>query len=155
MKKILKSVQRPAELERFVLRHPVGDPSHNWGSARHAKKAVQQQLYHDQRGLCAYCEISLTFASPGNIGDISVEHFHPESDKTCDWAFMWSNMLGVCKVGREKNLTEQERVATGSTDYERKLNQHCDGPKGNDILDEIILNPLKIKTTESLFSLMQ
>ena len=153
MKKILKAEKQPAELERFVLRHPLGDPSHKWDSARHAKKAVQKQLYHDQRGLCAYCEINLTFASSGNIGDISVEHFHPESDTSRDWAFMWSNMLGVCKGGREIHLAEQERVATGLTDYERKSNQHCDGPKGEDILDEIILNPLKIKTTESLFSI--
>ena len=159
MKKILKTPEPPQALTRFVTRHPVGTPLHKWNSARHAKKAIQCQLYRDQRGLCAYCEIDMTFTPPhlsseAPVGDIHIEHFHPESDTSQDWAFMWTNMLAVCMGGAQTNLSDENkcRIATGATKTD---NYHCDVPKADNVLDGIILNPLEIKTTKSLFSIAE
>ena len=140
MKKVRKTPLPPQELVDFIVRNPVGARGHTWrgfDDDRMTKRAVQHRLFEDQKGLCAYCEIDLTFThhhAGGNApkGDLRIEHFHPKSDLTRDWAFDWNNMLGVCTGGDEKKLNDQARVAAGKTDH------HCDSRKREKILYQIM-----------------
>ena len=155
MKKIKKS-EPPKEFIVFISRNPVGSPNHSWKALdddRMTKKALQRQLFNDQKGLCAYCEIDLSF-TPANAGgdapkgDFQIEHFHPQSDKcnpSKDWVFDWMNLMGICTGGTETKLIDKSHVASG------KLNYHCGSRKGNKILDDKILNPLLLPAFPNFF----
>ena len=154
MKKVRKSTSPPEELVDFIARNPIGAHGHTWRAfddERSAKRVVQHRLFHDQKGLCAYCEIDLTFTQNNQggeapKGDLRIEHFHPKSDTSRNWAFDWNNMLAVCTGGDERALMDEARIAVGKRDH------HCDSPKGEKNLDGVILNPLTdIPAFPSLF----
>ncbi|CAI1784001.1 retron system putative HNH endonuclease [Serratia ficaria] len=109
-------------------------------SARYQE--TQQQLRTDQGNLCAYCEQDLLSGTNGALDDCRIEHFHPKSKREPgepNWGLEWSNLLAVCCGGNQsKVVNPEERFDTEPENYS------CDVPKGNKILDEIILNPLHL-----------
>lgn len=147
MKKIDKSPVPPKGLSDYIKAHPEEDPKHTWETFSrensHARRAVKKQIYCDQRGLCAYCEIDLIDPSLEKEGeqsrsnlDFQVEHFHPKSDHSDphkNWELEWDNLLGCCKGGDDPN---SERFS------DKKSGRHCGCRKGNRKLDGDILNPL-------------
>ena len=152
MKRIHKSSISFDGLSRYILQVAPGSPDDNWNSFADknstGKREVQKQLYKDQRGLCAYCEINIEpqilrkdFPGKGTA-DFRVEHFHPQSDSAtrspnkCSWGLDWHNMLACCLGGDEATVFETSRFC------EEEKHRHCDVPKGNNTLDGIILNPL-------------
>ena len=151
MKRIRKSSISPNGLSRYVQQVLPGSTNDNWNSfcdkSSVDKREVQKQLYKDQRGLCAYCEINiepqiLRKDSPcTGTADFRVEHFHPQSDVAtrspsgCSWGLDWHNMLACCLGGDDASVSDASRFCKGG-------NRHCDVPKRNKPLDGIILNPL-------------
>jgi uncharacterized protein (TIGR02646 family) len=109
-------------------------------SARYQE--TQQQLRTDQGNLCAYCEQDLLSGTNGALDDCRIEHFHPKSKREPgepNWGLEWSNLLAVCCGGNQSRVVNpEERFDTEPENYS------CDVPKGNKILDEIILNPLHL-----------
>lgn len=150
MKKIFKSPQAPKELKKFAAEHPGETWEHFRRRCREGYKDVRAQIYQDQHGLCAYCEISIKFAEDeADIDDFRVEHFHPKSDTVPNgknWHLAWNNLLGVCHGGSQKDVPEAERRYSA-----RKNDRSCDVPKGGQDLSGIILNPLKIPAGVRLF----
>ncbi|MCU1797661.1 TIGR02646 family protein [Pectobacterium polaris] len=109
-------------------------------SARYQE--TQQQLRTDQGNLCAYCEQDLLSGTNGALDDCRIEHFHPKSKREPgepNWGLEWSNLLAVCCGGNQRRVVNpEERFDTEPENYS------CDVPKGDKILDEIILNPLHL-----------
>ncbi|MCC8367190.1 TIGR02646 family protein [Xenorhabdus sp. PB61.4] len=109
-------------------------------SARYQE--TQQQLRTEQGNLCAYCEQDLLSGTNGALDDCRIEHFHPKSKREPgepNWGLEWSNLLAVCCGGNQSRVVNpEERFDTEPENYS------CDVPKGNKILDEIILNPLHL-----------
>ena len=143
MKKINKSIC-PSSFARYADDHPKGTWE-DFCEDVHAKHEVQNRIYADQRGLCAYCEIRFKPDSPvmdnkGNpIIDLKIEHFHPQSDSkaTKNWSLDWQNIMGVCSGGDNRDIDGTGRFSP------KKNNRHCDCPKKKNIWDDRILNPLK------------
>lgn len=150
MKRILKSSAVPPQLEQYIQSIALGSSQDDWNvfcDCSKAKREVQKQLYADQKGLCAYCEIDIKpqivcdEESSLETADFRVEHFHPQSDKStrspnhCSWGLDWSNMLACCSGGDDRALSVSGR-------YCEIRNRHCDAAKKGKILDGIILNPL-------------
>lgn len=109
-------------------------------SARYQE--TQQQLRADQGNLCAYCEQDLLSGTNGALDDCRIEHFHPKSKRELgepNWGLEWSNLLAVCCGGNQSRVVNPEE----RFDIEPE-NYSCDVPKGNKILDQIILNPLRL-----------
>lgn len=151
MKRIRKSSTSPTSLANYIQQVLPGSPDDTWTSfcdkSSTDKRDVQKQLFKEQRGLCAYCEINiepqiLRQNSPcTGTADFRVEHFHPQSDtatrspRGCSWGLDWHNMLACCLGGDDASVSEASRFCKGG-------NRHCDVPKRNKRLDGIILNPL-------------
>ena len=146
MKQILKSGE-PDKLARFRQQSPQAD----WDRCKRNKRRyqqIQQTLFNDQRGLCAYCEIDLRFESNAAQSDFRVDHFHPKSDTqgTVNWALEWQNLLACCHGGSSATVVDaSDRFISDSNEHS------CDVPKGNQILDNVILNPLQIPASPALF----
>lgn len=150
MKRINKG-NCPEVLNTYLQDHPNNTWSDFCNDNSTGKRAVQQQIREDQRGLCAYCEIDLTDI-PENQRDISgtgaglkadfrIDHFHPQSDhsdSSKNWGLDWDNLLGVCTGGDEKCIVNPERFSR------KNNNHHCDSRKHDRIWDTIVLNPLDI-----------
>lgn len=151
MKRILKSSATPVGLANYIGQVQPGSPDDNWKSfcdnSSTDKRDVQIQLYKDQHGLCAYCEINIEpqilrqdFPCTGTA-DFRVEHFHPQSDTAtrspsgCSWGLDWNNMLACCSGGDDPEVFDKDRFCN-------KKSHHCDAPKQKKVLDGIILNPL-------------
>lgn len=110
-------------------------------SARYQE--TQQALRTEQGNICAYCEQDLLSGSNGNVDDCRIEHFHPKSQRENgepNWALLWSNLLAVCCGGNQSKVTD----AINRFDDDPK-NYSCDVPKGNNVLDDVILNPLNLE----------
>ena len=102
MKRILKSLVVPPQLEQYIKSVVPSSSDDSWDVfckfCSKAKREVQKQLYEDQRGLCAYCEIEIKpqiirdEEGCGGNADFRVDHFHPKSDTTtrapsgCSWS---------------------------------------------------------------------
>lgn len=148
MKNVLKGTS-PNALADYVRNHPLSDESHQWehfkagatGQVRAAE--LSERLQEDQRGLCAYCELALIPKY-----DFRVEHFHPKDDDASNgknyWQLRWDNLLGCCHGGSVRVYGEPERFGAAA-------DQHCDAPKGNQILDAVIFNPLLLPSFPRLF----
>ncbi len=148
MKRILKSSAAPAGLSDYVVRTAHnGTWDHFRRDSSRNKRDVQKQLYKDQRGLCAYCEVNIEpeilreRCSGEEVADFQVEHFHPKSDTTtcsprqCPWGLDWENMFACCLGGTNASVYDATRHCT-------KANHHCGARKDDKILDGRILNPL-------------
>ena len=144
MKKILKA-QEPTELQHYKHTNPQA----TWSQFRKNKtryNAVKNQIKKDQGALCAYCEIDLKESVKSN-DDFRVEHFHPKNDNSAqiNWALEWSNVLGCCHGGSERNVVDAKQRFTSSAE------RHCDVPKKGKNLSGVILSPLQIPAFPLLF----
>jgi uncharacterized protein (TIGR02646 family) len=106
-------------------------------SNRTTLNAVRDTLISDQKGLCAYCEMTL------HEKNRSVDHFIPrnQSTKENNYDLDWQNMLGIC-------------LSPGGVEDDdlEKLNLPHDSPccgkrKDAFIPDGRLLNPLNLPTT--------
>ncbi len=144
MKKVLKSAE-PLKLQTYRHNNVMGTwDQYKSGDSR--KVAVTDTLKSDQAGICAYCEIKLLPKDQSGEADFRVEHFHPKSDNTTahNWHLDWQNLLGCCHGGSQKNVVDGANRFT-------KGDYSCDVPKGNEVLDGIILNPLYLPAFPPLF----
>lgn len=144
MKKINKSPE-PAGLSGWRERNKKS----HWNGFKKDKRAyqeVQARVKSDQGGLCAYCEIDLRAKTDGTLDDFRIEHFHPKSDDSSDhnWHLDWQNLLGCYHGGSQRNVVDAS-TRFSSPDHS------CDVPKENKNLDNVILNPLYIPASPSLF----
>lgn len=145
MKKVKKGAE-PSGLEKFREASNTG----TWENFKR-KKPRTQQLYDkvrlDQGGLCAYCETDLLEAGSSGVDDFRIEHFHPKSDDSSghNWHLDWSNLLGCCHGGSQRNVVDAGNRFT-SPDHS------CDVPKGDNNWDELILNPLNLPADPVLFN---
>lgn len=101
--------------------------------------AIYNEIYQDQQGICAYCEITLKWPTDDFTNDFRVEHFHPENcgdDNSHNYSLDWNNLLGCCHGGSQQTARSFSNSSFG------KRNYSCDVPKANKILDDVILNPL-------------
>ncbi len=134
MKKILKSTKQP-ELEKYKKR--FSSAFQRWTHLKKNAKthgAVCKTLATDQKGLCAYCEITL------HEKNRSVEHFIPckQSTKENNRDLDWSNMLAICHP--PGGLTENDLQSS-----EVPHNFPCCGKSKNDFVpDGRLLNPLEL-----------
>jgi len=109
---------------------------------------VVDRLLSDQGHLCAYCEIDIYRREGfGGVQDIGVEHFHPKSSfaRNIPWVTKWDNLFAVCLGGSNAAVHDPE-VRYGAPDLT------CDKKKENKILDGLILHPLSVPGTPSLFT---
>ena len=107
-------------------------------------KDVVEQLFGEQRGICAYCEVDLIRTDGCGYSDIRVEHFHPKSDNHPTWTFNWDNLLLTCCGGNRNHLTGDNEDRFTSPDHS------CDVPKANKILDDKIFHPARNAELKSL-----
>ena len=150
MKRIRKRKTQPKELADYIRQNPESAETHTWDSFRDScpsgLKAVRQALSEDQGGLCAYCELELIPKF-----DFRVSHFHPKrakgEEKCHKWELCWENMLGACNGGTALYYLKPERFVASKSD----VDQHCDVVLGNEVLDDVILNPLLIPAFPRLF----
>lgn len=150
MKRVYKSPHEPESLYRFRKQHPTETWEHFRRRVRSGYKDVKKQILCDQRGLCAYCEISIKLAEDENeIDDFRVEHFYPKNgtqERKHNYHLDWHNLLGVCHGG------SQPFVPDANWRYSnQKRDRSCDVPKGGKPISNIILNPLKIPAQVRIF----
>ena len=146
MKKVRKGAE-PATLADYRQANPK-DTWGNFGQDPDRKRPVSKQIAIDQGGLCAYCEIDLRFGYRNGRPDFHVEHFHPQSGRAgaWNWGLDWDNLLGCCHGGSQPNVANAEdRFAAAPSD------RSCGIPKGNQVLDDVILNPLHLAASPALF----
>lgn len=150
MKRIRKRKTPPKALSDYIADNPESSDTHTWDAFRNncpsGLKAIQQALYEDQGGLCAYCELELIPKF-----DLRVSHFHPKRAKGEEgsraWELRWDNMHGACNGGTIFYYKKPDRYVEGQGDADK----HCDVVIGNDVLDDKILNPLHIPAFPRLF----
>ena len=108
MKRIFKSPQAPEGLRKFAEENPYETWERFRRANRRGYREVKKQLLKDQHGLCAYCEINITFADEeGEVDDFRVEHFYPKSETDFavhNYHLDWQNLLGVCQGGTQPNV---------------------------------------------------
>ncbi|OBQ34135.1 MAG: hypothetical protein AN485_16880 [Anabaena sp. MDT14b] len=136
MKNVLKSPP-PEELEKYKLRY--SSQFKRWNDLKKNKEtlnAIRDTLASDQKGLCAYCEMSL------HENNRSVEHFIPcnQSTKENNYDLDWQNMLAICLPPggmKDDDLKNPQLL---------KDLPCCGKKKGGFIPDIRLLNPLNLPT---------
>ena len=136
MKNVLKSPE-PEELKKYKGR--FSSQFKRWNDLKKNKEtlnAIRDKLSSDQKGLCAYCEMSL------HENNRSVEHFIPcrESTKENNHDLDWQNMLGICRPpgGVEDDHEQNSKLL--------KYSRCCGHKKDGFIPDGRLLNPLNLPT---------
>lgn len=136
MKQVKKSNVIPPLLKAFITNRPDTDwDQFKRSNARYGE--VCAQIRFDQKGICAYCEIDLLEkTSPQALPDFRIEHFHPKSphNPPPNWCLEWSNLLGTCHGGSQRNVEDLARFTAPDL--------CCDVPKGDFDWTNDILNPL-------------
>ncbi|MGN7511697.1 retron system putative HNH endonuclease [Aeromonas salmonicida] len=157
MKKTIKS-ESSIEFSRYAEHNPTA----NWQRFRDLNNgatynAVKTQIFSDQGGLCAYCEVSLKEVIKNKR---RLEHFHSKSDNSDphkNWALTWSNIIGVCVGGSEKK--QDDDSSSSDTTFPIPENLSCDSYKAyleekgllSKNIEGYVLNPLEI-CNHSLFN---
>lgn len=136
---------RPDCLRVFDEPDKLGTWSNFKGLYQVEFKKLQETLFSDQRGLCAYCEIDLIFRPAVGMPDFRVEHFHPQSDTSRNWRYDWNNLFATCGGGSVTPLAGVAAERYTAPDLS------CDAIKANKILDEVVFNPLDGDLSQSLF----
>ncbi len=120
-------------------------PNHLWDDFyRHNDsklyKRLKKQIFHEQGGLCAYCECNVQ-----NIHKQRVEHFNDKSNSTPtnNLHLNWGNLIGVCLGGSDIRNKENPLFRTPA-------NLSCDAHKSN---GSTILNPLEIQAFPNFFKI--
>jgi len=142
--KSLKYIEKSPEPES-LNEYLAGDVG-TWEAFRDTDvyKEVVNQLLMDQRGICAYCEVDLIIADGVGYSDLRVEHFHPKSDNHPTWTFNWENLLLTCCGGNRDYISGDAEGRFTSPDHS------CDVPKGNKVLDGVILHPAQEEDLKTL-----
>lgn len=136
----MKLVKKAAVAPKLLGDLSAVQPNADWDTFRRNKdryKDTAAQIRHDQRGICAYCEIDLLdTASPGKMPDFRIEHFHPKNPHTPppNWAIDWTNLLGTCHGGSQRDVCDPMRFTAPDL--------CCDVPKSDNDWTMDILNPL-------------
>lgn len=158
VKRVLKGIE-PRALAAYRSAVPHGtweqmksDPHHG---GQQAYQDCRCDSIHDQKGLCAYCEIGIRDNDPLKC---RVEHFHAKSDiaSTHNWALDWWNMLAVCNGGSNPHVDQ-----AGFHLEPMSKNLSCDAHKDRMIqagrlsvqCEGWLLNPLQLAASPSLFCL--
>ncbi|WP_199328064.1 hypothetical protein [Cylindrospermum sp. FACHB-282] len=135
MKKVLKSAE-PKELQQYRQRFSF--QVKRWSdlkSNRATFNAIRITLAADQKGLCAYCEMSL------HDKNRSVDHFIPRNQSTPEknHDLDWQNMLAICLPPggvKDDDLQNSQQLPHNSP---------CCGKKKDDFIpDGRLLNPLEL-----------
>lgn len=146
MKKSLKSQPEPPCLERYRTLNPQASWDQFRDDSDACYKTLRVQCRTDQRGLCAYCEISLT---PENE---QIAHFHPKSDTSTahNWALDWDNLWLACKGGTQSWMNNEEN-------YREPLpeNRSCDESTEARVLDGVTLSPAEVPPFPRIFRFEQ
>ncbi len=136
MKNVLKSPE-PEELKNYKKR--FSSQFKRWNDLKKNKEtlnAIRKTLASDQKGLCAYCEMSL------HENNRSVEHFIPcsQSTKENNHDLDWRNMLAICLPpgGMKDDDLENPQLL--------KDLPCCGKKKDGFIPDGRLLNPLNLPT---------
>lgn len=158
MKKVLKG-DEPQFLSSYRQAVPLG----TWDQMRNDALHSGQQAYqdcriksiHDQKGLCAYCEIAIRDNKPLKC---RVEHFHPKSDTTTahNWALDWQNMLGVCNGGDYPHLADPAfhlKPLKDNLSCDAHKNMMIEGGLLAEPCEGWVLNPLQLAAFPTLFRL--
>jgi uncharacterized protein (TIGR02646 family) len=137
VKNVCKSPE-PEELQKYRLRFT--SQFKRWKdlkSSRETLNAIRDTLAADQKGLCAYCEMSL------HENNRSVEHFLPrnQSTKENNHDLDWQNMLGICLPPGGMKDDDLENLQL------LKDAPCCGKKKDGDIPDSKLLNPLNLPTS--------
>ncbi|MEA5618018.1 retron system putative HNH endonuclease [Cronbergia sp. UHCC 0137] len=135
MKNVLKSLE-PEELKKYKTR--FSSQFKRWSdlkSNRDTFNAVRNTLSSDQKGLCAYCEMSL------HQTNRSVDHFIPRGQSTPEknYDLDWQNMLAICLPPGGLNDDDLQNL-------QLPHNSPCCGKKKDNISDGQLLNPLELPT---------
>ena len=136
MKNVLKSPE-PEELKNYKKRY--SSQFKKWNDLKKNKEtlnAIRDKLSSDQKGLCAYCEMSR------HENNRSVEHFIPcnQSTKENNYDLDWQNMLAICLPPggmKDDDLKNPQLL---------KDLPCCGKKKGGFIPDIRLLNPLNLPT---------
>lgn len=96
-------IKRPQEPDAFLEYRLQNPAERNWDmfSSMTAYHEARKALYHNQDGLCAYCEARLPWDEEHGepkAGRMRIEHFHAKADldPTHNWMLDWSNLMMVC-----------------------------------------------------------
>lgn len=131
----LERPETPAEFndcyEAFVQDYPPATPGHTetrrweaWkNNCQDAYKAVLKQLWENQYGLCAFCEVKLTETNR------QIEHFIPKCMTTPeqDWTINFENYTLSCKGNTNPfDAASYSNVPSARANY-------CCGPKKGEI----------------------
>lgn len=141
MKHIRKSAE-PHELAQYRKR--FDQQFQRWTNLKRNRKtynAIREALAADQKGICAYCEMSL------HPQDRSVEHFIPCHQSTQDnnLDLNWQNMLATCQGGLQKVAIPGEDALRNSRPPDNF--PCCGAAKADWAPDGQLLNPLELPTT--------
>ena len=156
MKRVLKG-PAPNSLQNYILKFPDANweqmRSDNANGGSQASHECRNQAISDQKGLCAYCEQSISSNDPLHR---RLEHFHPKSDRAGihNWDLDWENMLAVCDGGSNRSKDEIKS-------YPLPSNLSCDAHKDHMIqtkklpilCEGRLLNPLSVPAFPNLFAL--
>jgi uncharacterized protein (TIGR02646 family) len=148
MKKVVKSLE-PEELKTYKQQYitqfrrweQAREARVKVGSGKNAKKVkikdvITSTLIADQKGLCAYCEMTIH-------ENFSVEHFIPchLSTKQKNYDLDWQNMLGNCSP---PGGLLKEDLQNSQIPHEFPC---CGKAKNEFIPDGQLLNPLELPTS--------
>lgn len=141
MKQICKSSEPPELIE---YRQRFATQFRRWRDLKTNRKTfdtIRDRLAADQKGLCAYCEISL------DSQDRSVEHFIPcsQSSPEQNFALDWQNMLATCRGGLQDVQVPGENALRNSRPPDNF--PCCGAAKADFVPDGQLLNPLKLPST--------
>ncbi|MTJ11901.1 TIGR02646 family protein, partial [Anabaena sp. UHCC 0187] len=136
----MKNVIKSPEIEELKnYRNRFSSQFKKWKDLkknRDTLNAIRDTLVSDQKGLCAYCEMSL------HENNRSVEHFIPcnQSTKENNHDLDWQNMLAICLPpgGLKDDDLENPQLLKDSP--------CCGQKKGGFIPDSRLLNPLNLPT---------
>ena len=137
-------IKRPQEPEAFLEYRLQNPAERNWDtfSSMTAYHEARKALYHNQDGLCAYCEARLPWDEEHGepkAGRMRIEHFHAKADPdpTHNWMLDWSNLMMVCMSSGKGDVrhcdARKEDVQNGEF--------QVDGVPPGYVFEGYILNP--------------
>jgi uncharacterized protein (TIGR02646 family) len=136
MKKVFKSPE-PEELKKYKQQYAT--QFRRWEKAKKAKvkDVIQSALIADQKGICAYCEMTI------HEKNFSVEHFTPchLSTQQKNYDLDWQNMLGNCSP--PGGLLKEDLQ---NSEIPHKF-PCCGKAKDKFVPDGQLLNPLELPTS--------
>jgi uncharacterized protein (TIGR02646 family) len=137
----MKNVRKSPEIEELKkYKNQYSSQFRRWKQLKKNKDtfdSIRDTLASDQKGLCAYCEMSL------HENNRSVEHFIPcnQSTKENNHDLDWQNMLAIClPPGGVKDDDLQNSNLPHNSPC-------CGKKKDGEIPDSRLLNPLTLPTS--------